>query len=128
MANKQRGEVEVKLAGRTWTMRPAFGALAEIEGRTGLGIAAVVQRFTEGRFGIDDVAAVIAAGIGAAHDDAPDFESVKRAVVEEGFNKCAVVAAEFLAGALAGAASAHIGGQTKKVRPSGNKSRSPGGA
>ncbi len=128
MANKQRGEVEVGLGGKTWTMRPAFGALAEIEGVTGLGIAAVVKRFTEGRFGIDDVAAVIAAGIRAAHDDAPDFESVKRAIVEEGFNKCAVVAAQFLSGALAGAESGHIGGQTKKVRPSGNKSRSPGGA
>ena len=128
MANKQRGEIEVMLAGKTWTMRPAFGALAEIEGKTGLGMAAVVSRFTEGRFGIDDVAAVIGAGIGAAHDDAPDFESVKRAIVEEGFNKFAVVASEFLAGALAGGESGRIGGQAKKARPSGNKGRSPGAA
>ena len=119
MANKQRGEVEVCFAGKTWTMRPAFGALAEIEGRTGLGMAAVVRRFAEGELGIDDVAAVIGAGIGAAHDDAPDFESVKRAVVEEGFNKFAVVASEFLAGALAGGASGRIGGQAKKARAPG---------
>ena len=128
MANKHRGEIEVKLAGKTWTIRPAFQALAEIEGITGLGIAAVVRRFTKGEFGIDDVAAVIAAGIRAAHDDAPDFESVKRAIVEEGFNKFAVVASEFLAGALAGGASGRIRGQAKKASPSGNKSRSPGGA
>ena len=100
-------------------MRPALGALAEIEGRTGLGIAAVVSRFTEGRFGIDDVAAVIAAGVRSAHDDAPDFESVKRAIVAEGFNKFPVVASEFLAGALAGGASGSIGGQAKKARAPG---------
>ena len=119
MTNKVRGEIEVELAGKTWTMRPAFGALAEIEGRTGLGMAAVVKRFTEGVFGIDDLAAVIAAGIRAAHDDAPDFESVKRAIVEEGFNEFAVVASEFLAGALAGGASGRTEGQAKKARAPG---------
>ena len=117
MANKQRGEVEVCFAGKTWTMRPAFGALAEIEGRTGLGMAAVVRRFAEGELGIDDVAAVIRAGIGAAHDDAPDYESVRRAMVEEGFNKCSVVAAEFLGNALGDATP--TGGQAKKARAPG---------
>ncbi len=128
MANKVRGEIEVRVDGKTWAMRPAFQALAEIEGVTGLGIAAVVKRFTDGQFGIDDVAAVIRAGIRAAHDDAPDFESVKRAIVEEGFNEFAVVAAEFLAGALAGAATVRIGGQAKKAKAPGNRGRSPGGA
>ena len=100
-------------------MRPAFGALAEIEGGTGLGIAAVVMRFTDSQVGINDVAAVIAAGIRAAHEDAPDFESVKRAIVEDGLNNFAVVASEFLAGALAGGASGSIGAQAKKARAPG---------
>ena len=51
MANKHRGEVEVRLGGRTWTMRPAFQALAEIEGTTGLGFAAVVKPFADSQFG-----------------------------------------------------------------------------
>ncbi len=100
MANKVRGEIEVRLDGKTWAMRPAFQALAEIEGVTGLGIAAVM-----------------AAGIRAGHDDAPDYESVKQAIVGEGFNKFAVVASEFLAGALAGAVP--TGRQTKKARAPG---------
>ena len=122
MANKQRGEVEVELGGKTWTMRPAFQALAEIEDMTGLGIAAVVKRFFESQFGIGDVTAVIRAGIRAAHDDAPDFETIKRAIVAEGFNEFAIVASKFLAAALAGAASRGLGGQAKKARPPGEKS------
>ena len=42
--------------------------------------------------------------------------------------KCAVVASEFLAAALAGAASDGPGGQAKKARTPGDESRSPGGA
>ena len=122
MANKQRGEVEVVLGGKSWTMRPAFQALAEIEGMTGLGIAAVVKRFIESQFGIDDVAAVISASIRAAHDDAPDFETIKRAIVAEGFNEFALVASKFLAAALGGTAAAGPGGQAKKAKPPGEKS------
>ena len=44
MANKHRGEVDITLLGDFWTLRPTFGALAEIEDATGLGLAAVVQR------------------------------------------------------------------------------------
>ena len=101
MANKHRGELDVKLLGKSWTMRLTFEAIADIEAKTAMGLAAVVRRFIQSEFGVNEVAAVIWAGIDAAHDDAPDLEAVKRAVVEEGFGGLAVTAAEFLGRAVA---------------------------
>ena len=102
MANKQRGEVEVRLGGRTWTMRPTFQAIAEIEDRTGLGMVELVVRFSDGRFGVTHMTAVIWAGIHAAHDDAPDFDEVGEMVVKHGIQRLAVAVGAFLATVLSG--------------------------
>ncbi|MCH9020470.1 MAG: gene transfer agent family protein [Proteobacteria bacterium] len=80
MANKHRGEVDIILLGRFWTLRPTFGALAGIEDATDLGLAAVVQRFASGAFGIADVAIVLREGMRAMRDDAPDLETIKPAI------------------------------------------------
>ncbi len=100
MANKHRGEVDITLLGESWTLRPTFGALAEIEDATGLGLAAVVQRFASGAFGIADVAIVLREGMRAVRDDAPDLEAIKPAIIEEGFGKYALAAGEFLSNAV----------------------------
>ena len=102
MANKQRGEVEVRLAGKTWTMRPTFQALCEIEGRTGVGITTLARRCHEGDFGAGPIVAVLWAGIRATHDDAPDHDEVGRLVVAEGVIGFAAPALEFLLAALLG--------------------------
>ena len=102
MANKQRGEVEVVLGGKTWTMRPAFQALCEIEGRTGVGITTLARRCYEGEFGVGPITAVLWAGIRAAHDDAPDYDEVGRLVVKEGVSRFAAPALAFLLAALIG--------------------------
>lgn len=100
MANKHRGEVNITLLGKTWTLRPTFGALAEIEDATGMGLAAVIQRFASGAFSIEDVAIVLHEGMRAVHDDAPDLEAIKHAIIEEGFSTYAFAAGEFLGNAV----------------------------
>ncbi len=102
MANKHRGEVDITLLGKTWTLRPTFGALAEIEDATGMGLAAIVQRFASGAFGIADVAIVLREGMRAVRDDVPDLETIKPAIVEEGFGTYALAAGEFLGNAVLG--------------------------
>ena len=102
MTNKIRGEVAVALGGRNWTMRPTFQAICEIEGRTGKDILVVAGECWDGRFGAVTVAAVLWAGIRAAHDDAPDFEAVGDMIVEQGFTTFFEPVLAFLANALAG--------------------------
>ncbi len=102
MANRYKGDVDIDMLGKTRTLRPTFGALAGIEHATGMGFAAVVQRFASGQFGIDDVAIVLREGMGAAGDDAPDLETIKRAIVDEGFGVCAAAAGAFLGNAVLG--------------------------
>jgi hypothetical protein len=101
MSNSLRGEVEVDLIGRTWTMRPTLQAIRETEDRTGRGIAGTVRRFAQGEFGIDDVSALLHSGIRAGHDEAPSFAEVQGAVFEEGFDRLATAAAMLLRNALA---------------------------
>ena len=100
MSNSLRGEVEVDLIGRTWTMRPTLQAIRETEDRTGRGIAGTVRRFAQGEFGIDDVSALLHSGIRAGHEDAPSFAEVQGAVFEEGFDRLATTAAMLLRNAL----------------------------
>ena len=102
MANKQRGEVEVELGGKTWTMRPTFQSLCEIEDRTGVGITTLARRCYEGEFGVGPITAVLWAGIRAAHDDGPDYDEVGRLIVKEGISRFAAPALALLLAALIG--------------------------
>ena len=43
MANRERGEVSFDASGKTWTMKLGTGAMCEIEGLTGKGIAEIGQ-------------------------------------------------------------------------------------
>lgn len=44
-ANAQRGEVEITLAGQTYTLRPTFEAVARIESRLNCGIFGLANRW-----------------------------------------------------------------------------------
>ena len=106
MANPHRGEVEVILAGKTHTLRPTFQALAEIENKTGMGLLDLGRNFAAGRFGGQDLTAVIWAGlrghVGVAN--APDYATVGDLVVDEGFTRLAAPVGAFLAALLGGVA------------------------
>ncbi len=101
MRNQQRDEMAVRIASRVWKMRPDFDTIARIEDETGLGVAAIVQRFATSAFGVREVAAIVSAGVRAVHgDEAPDMETVRKAIIDEGFNEFAAAAGAFLIGAL----------------------------
>ena len=100
MANHQRGEVSVTLAGTEFTLRPTFAALAEIESRAGMGLVPLAQRFLDRQFGLSDVLAVLGPAIKAG--GAPPPEKLGDAVVAAGVLNLAGPIARFLAHALGG--------------------------
>lgn len=102
MVNKDRGEVEIDLEGQRLTMRPTFQAMCEIEDETGMAILELARVFQDGRFGGRHVTAVICAGLRAAYDDPPDYETVGEFVVKDGLHKYAGPVGEFLAILLSG--------------------------
>ncbi len=100
-ANRHRGEVEITLAGKSYVMRPTFGALAAIEAKTGEGIAELLERMRTGRVRITDVTAVIWAGLGATGEPVT-YEKVGELVAEIGLDSLAVPVSMFLLNACKG--------------------------
>ena len=75
MVNRQRGEVEAVLDGRTWTLCLTLGALAELEAALGAGdLMGLAQRFGEGRLAANDAIRVIGAGLRGAGNAVSDAE------------------------------------------------------
>ncbi len=75
MVNRQRGEVEAVLDGRTWTLCLTLGALAELEAALDAGdLMGLAQRFGEGKLAANDAIRVIGAGLRGAGNDVSDAE------------------------------------------------------
>lgn len=67
MANRHRGEVEIKLGGDTYTLKYGWTAVAKIETVTGLTIAEVADRLRSGNFHGATLVAVVWAMLQAHH-------------------------------------------------------------
>ena len=65
-------------------MRPTPQAVAAIERHTGKDFDDVAREVWENDYRIDTMATVLWAGIDAAHDDAPDFETVGEMMFKQG--------------------------------------------
>lgn len=102
MTNKTRGEGEITLDGKAYTLRLSFRALCRIEEGTGLRTGTLLRRFAEGDVGARDMAIVIHAGMHAFDERAPALDEVGRMVVDEGIAALAAPVGEFLAGAISG--------------------------
>lgn len=76
-ANAAAGEVEIRLAGRTYVLRPTFEAIVELERETGMGLIRLMSMFNAGDYGLSLLAATITAGLHGAG------ESAKPAAVAE---------------------------------------------
>lgn len=107
MANRERGEVSIRLQGVEYTMRPTYQALVEIEGATGRKIMPLTRAIAAGDYGIVDMTAVIAAGIKAAGGKA-QTATIGNMLVASGMGNPAIVQSviEFLGFALTGGAAA----------------------
>ncbi|OKL43198.1 gene transfer agent family protein [Pseudovibrio exalbescens] len=70
MTNRYRGEVEITLDGRCWSMVLTLGALAELEGAYAAdNLDDLLARFTTGRLSAHDIQRLLLAGLkGAGHD------------------------------------------------------------
>jgi hypothetical protein len=102
MANRQRGEIEATLDGRTWTLCLTLGALAELEAALGAGdLMALAQRFEAGRLSSADAVKVIGAGLRGAGNDIDDA-AVARMRAEGGAAGYVAIVAELLGATFGG--------------------------
>ena len=85
MANKYKGEVKLKLGGKELILRPTFGALAEIEDRSGKYITEIFGELERGRVSIKVLAVIISSGAAAANpDEAPTLNEAGDAIRKDG--------------------------------------------
>lgn len=66
MAKPLRGECEVDLGGEKHTLRLALGQLEELESQLGIGVLALVSRFTTGEAKLTDARAILRQGFAGA--------------------------------------------------------------
>lgn len=97
MANRRRGEIEVLLDGKSYSLCLTLGALAELE--SGLGVddlVALAERFEARRLSARDILRIIGCGLrGAGH--ALSDDEVARMKVADGLAGYVRIAAELLA-------------------------------
>lgn len=70
--NPARGEAVVTLGGETFTLRPSFEALVEIETRAGCRIVPLALRLAKGDYGPADLEAVLLPCLKAAGGPVPN--------------------------------------------------------
>lgn len=105
MVNKHRGEEELRLAGRTYVLRPTFQALAEIEAELGEPLLTIADRVLTGRVGTRDVLAIVRGGVKAGGAEPPaDLEDE---LLAAGLLVVTATAVRWFRRALAGDPEAH---------------------
>jgi len=102
MVNRQRGEIEAVLDGRTWTLCLTLGALAELEAALAAGdLMALAKRFEDGKLAAGDAIRVIGAGLRGAGNDVDDA-AVARMRVDGGAAGYVAIVAELLSATFGG--------------------------
>lgn len=106
MANTVRGEVDVDLGGKQYTLRMDFTAMEMIETQTKTGLMVLLRSFMTSTYKASDAATVVwacANVVLAERKQAPlDLGWVGAKMMEKGFKEYSTVVAEFLFRALAG--------------------------
>jgi hypothetical protein len=102
MANRQRGEIEATLDGRTWTLCLTLGTLAELEAALATpDLLALAKRFEEGRLSAGEAVRIIGAGLRGAGNDVDDT-AVAAMRVEGGAAGYVAIVAELLSATFGG--------------------------
>jgi hypothetical protein len=84
VANKIRGEVEIKLGGRTWKMVPTFEALANIEQMTGKTTQTLLTDLSLSQLRAAEFVTMIYAGMRAADSECPGYDEIGKLIMEHG--------------------------------------------
>lgn len=100
MANKERAETEISLAGKKYKLRPTFEALCEIEDKAGVGIPGLVLQFRDKKVGYKQISAIIFGGLFGAGNSSLSFEEIGKLVMDEGINKFVLPCGLFIVGAM----------------------------
>jgi hypothetical protein len=82
--NNHRNEVEFKLAGETYEVRPTFDLLARIETAGGRGAIETLQRLSERKLTLVETAQLVAVAL-ATVPRGPKVKEVQEAVFLEGY-------------------------------------------
>lgn len=81
MANKHRGEIDAEIGGSKRILVLTLGALAELESAFGAGdLAALTERFAQGRMSARDLVHIIGAGLRGAGESVTDDEVARMSV------------------------------------------------
>lgn len=113
VANEQRGEIELELAGETYTLRPSFNAIAGIRRVLGEPILRTSRRFMEMDFGPEEIVAVVA----AAMIDKKPPPNLGELVYREGVGKLGARLLPFLVGLCNGGREGNAETPTETVTP-----------
>jgi hypothetical protein len=93
VANRLKGEIEIKMDGETVALRPSFEGLLEMEDKAGLGLSMLLRRFVAQDWSLKYLTAVIYGGL--YHYGDPEkysFEKVGQAIVKSGLKNFTVPA------------------------------------
>jgi len=83
MPNKHRGEIGAEIGGATRTLVLTLGALAELESAFGADdLAALAERFAQGRMRSRDLVRIIAAGLRGAGESVSDDDVATMSVAD----------------------------------------------
>lgn len=101
MADIQRNEVSIELAGETRVMRATFGAIRAIERDLG-NVLTLIDKITRGDIGVDQSARVIFHGLHGYDDKRLSLDEVGEAVVQAGLGQVMKPVIDFLTKAMEG--------------------------
>ena len=119
MANKYRGEVDIVLNGKPFTLRPTFEALVEFEDRSGVTAYEALRDFADKqRFPAKVIAAALVAGIRAGYPTDPIMkmpspQEIGRMVQAHGVMECVKMVFQFLNNALSSDMQIETAGKTE---------------
>jgi hypothetical protein len=105
MANKQRGEVEIKLAGETLKLTPSFEGIVECEERAGVGLSGLLSRISDSKAGLRDIVPLVYGGLlgsGVLAEKKWSYADVGRLCSKEGCRSLLGQVTEFLVNCYSG--------------------------
>lgn len=89
--------IDVTLGGKTYDLRPTFGAIVRIEAHLGAGLGTLLMRIMRTQHGVGDITRILYEGIVAnLGNDAPEYEQIGEAIVAEGLEAVTPAALDVL--------------------------------
>lgn len=76
-------DVEIKLGGKVWNLRPTFGAMREIEAQTNSSCTTLYGLLARGELHISEAAKIVYYGMQEAGEKPSDWEAVGNRLFEE---------------------------------------------